>query len=81
MIADVVIIGVYLIGCFLSNWMMKIEHECEEAEITKGDVAIALCLSVLSWLAFLIILCKSWVDKINESGYWAKPVKEKSKAE
>lgn len=65
----------YIIGAVLSHSMQRIEHEAESQTYTKGDRVLNFCLSLLSFLMVIIILTSAWVQKINKTGYWKRPVK------
>lgn len=68
---------VWLAGFLLSRWMLKVEHEAEEQEYTKGDQAISVIMSLLSFAMVLFILVKGWAGNAGLKNYWAKPVKPK----
>lgn len=67
---------IYITGYFLSLWMMRVEQEAEKETYTKGDRAIIVAMSFLSWVMVVITLITAWTSKISQSGYWNKPVIE-----
>lgn len=67
----------YILGCFISYWMLKTEHEAESEVFTKGDKVISILLSVFSWVMILIMMARAWFGKIGK-GYWDKPVKKQA---
>lgn len=69
----------YLIGCCISYWMLRVEHESEKEIFTKGGRFFGVMFAILSWLMIVIILCRSWFINIGKTGYWDKPVKEELK--
>jgi hypothetical protein len=66
---------VWFAGFALSSWMLNAEHEAEQAEYTKGDQAICILLSIMSFVMVIYILAKAWATSVKS--YWKKPVKPK----
>jgi hypothetical protein len=67
---------IYVAGYLLSLWMMRVEQASEKEVYTKGDRALSVAMSFLSWAMVLIMVVTAWTSKISLSGYWNKPVKE-----
>lgn len=66
---------IWLSGFLLSMWMLKVEHEAENQQMTNGDQVRAVLLSVLSFGMVLFILVGSWARQVKQ--YWSKPIKNK----
>lgn len=67
--------ALYLVGCLLSFWMLRVDHESEKELYTKGARVLSIILSLLSFLMILITLIAAWVHKIKLTGYWQRPIK------
>jgi hypothetical protein len=59
--------------------MMKIKHVAKDKVYTKLDRIITVALSTLSWLSVLVIVFSAWFTMISITGYWDKPVNQKTK--
>lgn len=71
----IVIALVYFIGCLLSLRMLQIEHEAEGHPFTHGDRFMSLAFASGSLLTVIIILVLTWIKRIGQTGYWARPIK------
>jgi heme/copper-type cytochrome/quinol oxidase subunit 2 len=69
-------ITLYITGLLAAYWMLRVSHQAEKETYTKGAMVLTCLLSVLSWLIVLIMLVSAWVEKINATGYWSRPLKE-----
>lgn len=76
MIALIISAFLYLLGYFLFFLMLRIEQEADGEVYTIGDRAACIFLSLFSFLAILILLIITWVKRIQQTGYWDRPVKE-----
>jgi hypothetical protein len=75
MVTAIILIAAYMAGGLLCYTMLKVEHVSEGQPYTYGGRALAIVLSFLSWLWVLVMLIMAWVQRINATGYWDKPVK------
>jgi hypothetical protein len=55
--------------------MLKVEHLSEGEKMTNGGRVLAVVLSFLSLAWVLVMLIIAWVQKIDTTGYWHRPVK------
>lgn len=68
----------WMSGFILCRWMLLVEHQAEGKEMTHGDKALAVVLSILSFAMILFILIRSWIASVK--AYWAKPAKQSAPA-
>ena len=71
----IIFLSLWTVGFFLCRSMLRIEHEAENNDYTKGDRVINNGLSLLSFLMVMIILVRAWIRQVGSKGYWAQPVK------
>lgn len=64
-------------GFLLSKWMLEVEHKASGTSFTRGDQALSIFFSILSWAMVLIILVKTWT--LSVSPYWSQQVKPTKK--
>lgn len=75
----IIAVLIYTLGYLLCRKMLKIEHDSEKEELTKGGEILLNILSILSFVMVLIMLINAWVGKIKLTGYWNNPAKPKVK--
>ena len=68
-------IAIYAFGVFLCYTMQRIEIDAKKQTYTKGDRALNILFSSLSFLWIAIIIIIAWIKQISATGYWAQPVK------
>lgn len=56
--------------------MLLTELKAEGGDITIGDRALMIVLSLFSWLMVFYNLIMAWIAKITITGYWDKPIKQ-----
>lgn len=56
--------------------MNRIELAAEREIYTIGGRLLNIAYSLFSWGFVLFLLVAAWVEKINKTGYWKKPLKE-----
>lgn len=76
MTAIIIAIAMYAIGYLLCFSMLRIEQEADKEQYTKGDRVACIFISLLSFLAILVLLVIAWAGKIRQTGYWDRPVKK-----
>jgi hypothetical protein len=74
MITFIILSFVYALGYAASYCMMRIEVAAEAVPYTRGHQFLTIIYSFASWAMVLIILIRSWVDRIKASGYFGQPV-------
>jgi len=76
----IILAVLYVIGCLLSYWMLRVDQESEKEIFTHGARALTIILSLFSFLMVLITLISAWISKIKKSEYWSRPVKPTAEA-
>lgn len=72
----IIVILFYLAGYKLAKWMMKTEQDADSEIMSKGDEAMHVLLSLLSWIWILVIVAMTWELRIRKTGYWQRPLNQ-----
>jgi len=57
--------------------MLFVEHKAESKPFTNGDKALLLVMSVLSYVAVMIMLISTWVKSVGN--YWKQLAESENK--
>lgn len=72
---QILLLSIYIVGFFLSYWMIKVEHEADGETYTNGTKVLQVVLSFLSLIFVVFLLIAAWVRSVHK--YWNQPLDKK----